>query len=74
VAKEAKPKKEKTPRAKSAYIIFSLEQRANIQKANPTATFGEMGKLIGAAWAALSDKAKEPYQKKSEAEKAKLAK
>ena len=30
---------------------FCKKERASIVKANPKATFGEVGKLLGAAWA-----------------------
>lgn len=58
-ATKAKPeKKEKAkrgPSAPSAYIVFCKDKRPDIQAKNPTATFGELGKLLGAAWAALSE-------------------
>ena len=37
---------------------FCKKERASIVKANPKATFGEVGKLLGAGWAKLSDAAK----------------
>jgi hypothetical protein len=59
-AKAAKPTKTKRgPSAPSAYIIFCKENRAEVQKENPDATFGEMGKLLGAKWASMSDEEKE---------------
>ncbi len=56
--KAVKETKEKKKRAPSAFIIFSNEQREAVKKANPKATFGETGKLLGAQWSALSDSAK----------------
>ena len=38
--------------------------------ANPEATFGEVGKLVGAAWKERSDKDKKPYQAEAEKDKA----
>eukprot|EP00026_Physarum_polycephalum_P017666 Phypoly_transcript_18969.p1 GENE.Phypoly_transcript_18969~~Phypoly_transcript_18969.p1 ORF type:complete len:192 (+),score=47.18 Phypoly_transcript_18969:3-578(+) len=76
-----KAKGEKGPkRPASAYLLFANENRAKVKKANPDATFGELGKLLGEAWSnataadkkkftALADKDKARYEK----EKAALA-
>jgi hypothetical protein len=59
--KVAKPKtkKEKDPNAPkkglSAFMIFSSENRSRIKEENPEATFGEMGKLLGAKWREMSE-------------------
>jgi len=50
--------KEKVKRSPSAYILFSADTRANIKATNPTATFGETGKLLGEARAKLSEEQK----------------
>ena len=36
-------------------------KREEIVKENPGTSFGEIGKLIGAAWREMSDKEKEPF-------------
>ena len=41
-------------RAPSPYIIFCNENRDKIKSANPTATFGQLGKLCGEAWRKLN--------------------
>src|SRR5690242_13873327 len=55
--KPAKKKRKKDPnapkKASSAYFHFSKKMRQKIKEDNPTATFGEIGKLLGAAWKAL---------------------
>lgn len=60
--KEKKEKKAKDPdapkRGKSGYLIFSMENRECIKKANPKASNTEMTKLIAAEWKKLSDKEK----------------
>jgi len=38
-------------------------------KENPGLSFGEIGKQLGLEWKQLSDKDKEPYIKKSQADK-----
>ena len=45
----------------SAFIKFSQAKRAEILAANPGAGFGEVGKLLGAAWRGLSDAEKASY-------------
>jgi hypothetical protein len=34
----------------SAFMMFSNKNRESVKEKNPEATFGEMGKLIGAKW------------------------
>jgi hypothetical protein len=45
-------------RAPSPYIIFCSEKRPELKKAHPTASFGEMGKMLGQMWAQMDEKAK----------------
>ena len=49
-------------KAPSAYMLFCKKERPAIVKANPNATFGEVGKLLGAAWGKLSDASKAKYK------------
>lgn len=42
----------------SAYMYYSQAQRNNTKEANPEATFGELGKIMGAAWKSMSDEQK----------------
>ena len=63
VKKAAKPAaKDKVKKAPSAYMLFCKKERPAIVKANPSATFGEVGKLLGAAWGKLSDASKAKYK------------
>jgi len=55
-------KKDKVKKAPSAYMNFCKASRAGIIKANPKASFGEVGKLLGAAWGKLSDAAKAKHK------------
>jgi len=59
--KGGKPKKEKKAkdpdapkRPASAYIRFSVAKRPEVVAANPTAKLGDIAKLLGAMWKALS--------------------
>jgi hypothetical protein len=57
--KAAKPEKAaKGKRAPSPYINFCTEQRPKLKEQNPDATFGDLGKMLGAQWKKLSDSEK----------------
>jgi hypothetical protein len=70
--KKAKSDAPKVKRAPSPYIIFCNENRDKIKSANPTATFGQLGKLCSEAWAKLNEAGKKPYVDKSEKKKKEL--
>jgi len=53
----------------SGFMWFSKETRPKIKEKNPAATFGELGKLIGEAWRAMSEDDKKPFMKKAEEDK-----
>lgn len=67
-------KKKKDPNAPkrglSAYMFFANEQRDNVREDNPGITFGQVGKVLGERWKALNAKAREPYEAKAKADKA----
>ncbi|KAI9365217.1 high mobility group box domain-containing protein [Pilaira anomala] len=56
-------------RGLSAYMFFSQDQRATVKDESPEATFGQIGKILGEKWKALSDEQKKPYNEKAEADK-----
>ena len=61
-----KEKKVKAPgekRAPSPFIVFCNEKRPEVKAKNPSATFGELGKILGAQWKALSDAQKASYKR-----------
>jgi len=66
-------KKKKDPNAPkrglSAYMFFANDQRDNVREENPGISFGQVGKVLGDRWKALSDKDKIPYEKKAQADK-----
>ncbi|RMZ81875.1 hypothetical protein DV738_g1979, partial [Chaetothyriales sp. CBS 135597] len=66
-------KKKKDPNAPkrglSAYMFFANEQRETVREENPGITFGQVGKVLGDKWKALSEKQREPYEKKAAADK-----
>ena len=51
----ARPDAEKVKRHPSPYIVFCSEMRSEIKYENPTATFGDLGKLLGKRWGSLTD-------------------
>jgi len=66
-------KKKKDPNAPkrglSAYMFFANEQREKVREDNPGIKFGEVGKLLGEKWKALSEKQRTPYEAKAAADK-----
>jgi hypothetical protein len=48
--------------AKSAFMYFSTAKRSEIKEANPDASFGDLGKLVGAAWKELNDSEKVKWE------------
>jgi len=73
-AKETKVKRKKDPNAPkrglSAYMFFANDNRDKVREENPGIKFGEVGKLLGERWKALTDKEKIPYEKKAQDDKA----
>eukprot|EP00984_Skeletonema_dohrnii_P016702 scaffold7466_cov119-Skeletonema_dohrnii-CCMP3373.AAC.8 len=66
-------KKRKDPNApkkpRSSFMYFSNAKRAEVKVANPDASFGEIGKLLGNEWKKLSDDGKIEYEERAEADK-----
>jgi len=64
-SKTKRKKKKKDPDAPkkhvSAFLHFSSAVRPKIKTENPDAKFGEIGKLIGQAWASIDPKDKATY-------------
>jgi len=56
-------------RGLSAYMFFANEQRDNVREENPGVSFGQVGKILGERWKALSDKQRAPYEAKAAADK-----
>jgi len=70
-AKAAKKKKDPNApkRGLSAYMFFANEQRENVRNENPGIAFGQVGKVLGERWKALSEKQRQPYEAKAAADK-----
>lgn len=70
-AKGAKKKKDPNApkRGLSAYMFFANEQRENVRAENPGIAFGQVGKVLGERWKALSQKQRDPYEAKAAADK-----
>jgi hypothetical protein len=45
----------------SSFMYYSQSVRADVKKATPAATFGEIGKQIGKQWKSLSEADKKPF-------------
>lgn len=52
-------------RAVPAYMLFVKAVRPSVKTANPEATFGELGKLLGEQWKALSEADRQVYKDQS---------
>jgi len=50
-------------------MFFSVAKRSEIKDANPDASFGEIGKLVGVAWKELSDDKKAKWEEKAKQDK-----
>eukprot|EP00850_Spirogloea_muscicola_P027075 SM015333S01369 [mRNA] locus=s15333:47:256:- [translate_table: standard] len=57
-----KEKKKKDPNAPkrplAPYMFYCKEQREIVKAENPEVTFGEIGKILGQQWSAMSEKEK----------------
>jgi len=53
----------------TAYMYFCKDQRADLAAANPDKKFGEIGKLLGEEWKALSEKEKRKYEEQNAVDK-----
>ena len=60
-------------RGLSAFMFFSNAMRETIKAENPEASFGELGKILGARWKEMDDAAREPYVAKAAEDKARYA-
>ncbi|GMM57459.1 high-mobility group nucleosome-binding protein [Maudiozyma humilis] len=71
--KKRTTRKKKDPnapkRALSAYMFFANENRDIVRSENPDVTFGQIGRLLGERWKALTAEDKEPYEAKAAADK-----
>ena len=63
------PKKPKT-----SFTFFSMEQQQSVRKNNKTLSFGDIGKVIGLKWHALTEKEKQPYLNLAELDKVRYEK
>lgn len=75
--KEKKPRKKKDPnapkKALSAFMYFSNANRERVKTANPGIPFGQVGKLLGEEWKALSAEDKVQYEAQAAKDKERYA-
>uniref|UniRef100_W5MK91 TOX high mobility group box family member 3 n=1 Tax=Lepisosteus oculatus TaxID=7918 RepID=W5MK91_LEPOC len=71
--KTPKKKKKKDPnepqKPVSAYALFFRDTQAAIKGQNPSATFGEVSKIVASMWDSLGEEQKQVYKSKTEAAK-----
>ncbi|OJJ60896.1 hypothetical protein ASPSYDRAFT_87465 [Aspergillus sydowii CBS 593.65] len=56
-------------RGLSAYMFFANDNRDKVREENPGISFGQVGKMLGEKWKALSDKDRKPYEDKAATDK-----
>lgn len=70
-----KPVDENAPkRPQSAYFLWMGQNRPTFVKKNPSASIGELGKMMGAAWGKISDSDKVKFTKAADKNKEVYAK
>jgi hypothetical protein len=72
--KSTKKKVKGPKRACTAYSYFLMAKRAGIKTANPDATFGDIARLISAAWKKCSDDDKKEFVALADADKIRATK
>lgn len=60
--------------AKSAYVLFSMDQREAVKAENPEADTKELMKLLGAKWSSMSNEEKQKYVEQAAPDKERYAK
>jgi len=50
-------------------MFFANDQRDTVREENPGISFGQVGKVLGDKWKALSEKQRTPYEAKAAADK-----
>ena len=66
---KAKKDPNQPKRSKTSYMFFCEENRAAVPKKNPTAKLGDVSKILGNQWKALSDKKKAKFVKLADEDK-----
>lgn len=69
--KKAKKNPNAPKRNMSAFMLYSNAHRTLIKETNPTATFGEIGRLLGQSWSTLGPAEKATFTNLAEKEKVK---
>merc|ERR1712166_789889 len=73
-AKKEKKAKKGYKGAMGAYMFFVQENRSEVTTNNPDASFGEIGKLLGAEWRECSAKDKKKFEAMGAKDKIRAAK
>jgi len=71
--KGGKKDKDAPKRAKSAYLFFSVKERAELKKKNPDLAFGELSKKVAKKWNNASDATRKKYEEKAVEDKKRYA-
>jgi len=71
--KKKTKKKSKRRKGNNPYALYMKSERAKFAKDNPTASFGELAKIMGKHWKAMSKEDKQPYYDQAQKAKAEAA-
>ena len=76
ISKKSRKKKDpdQPKRPLTAYFLFCAAHRDEIKEKNPSAKFGEIGKLLSEQWKSASKAEKDKYEKQANEEKEKYKK
>lgn len=61
-------------RARSSYMLFSNQIRADVMKENPNLEMGQVSKILGSRWKSSSDTVKEEFKQLAEQDKERYTK
>eukprot|EP00899_Mesostigma_viride_P010265 jgi/Mesvir1/1923/Mv22952-RA.1 len=75
-AKKVRKKKDpnEPKRGLSAYMFYVADARAKLKAERPELSFGELGRVLGEQWKAMSEADKAPYEQKAAADKTRYSK
>jgi len=61
-------------RARSSYMLFSNDIRAEVMKENPKLEMGQVSKILGLRWKSVTDTVKEEYTQRADVDKERYTK
>ncbi|CAK9274834.1 unnamed protein product [Sphagnum jensenii] len=69
MAKKKKKNSNRLKKPKSAFLLWSKEQRQAVSEEHPNASFAEMSAIMGEKWKSVSEEERKPYLERYQIEK-----